>query len=186
MAEPNVNLLKQPRLSLRPRQESDAEALYPTMSHPDSMRYWSSAAFTSLPDLRKSFSSAENDNSSWKTWAITKLNSDTAIGFVAANTRRKGVSELGYLIAREELGKGYGREAVGMLINQLFGEGQRRVFADVDPDNRGSIRLLEALGFKLEGHLRAEWETHIGIRDSLIYGLLADEWKTMQPYTQLM
>jgi len=64
-----------------------------------------------------------------------------------------------------------------MLISQLFGEGQRRVFADVDPDNRGSIKLLETLGFKLEGRLRAEWEMHIGIRDSLIYGLLVNEWK---------
>lgn len=70
---------------------------------------------------------------------------------------------------------------MGMLISRLFGEeGQRRVFADVDPENVGSVRLLEALGFKLEGHLRQEWETHIGIRDSLIYGLLADEWMTTE------
>jgi hypothetical protein len=25
--------------------------------------------------------------------------------------------------------------------------------------------------------LRAEWETHIGVRDSLIFGMLADEWR---------
>lgn len=143
------------------------------------MRYWSSAPFTSVADLRKSFSPAENDNSTWKTWAITKLDSDSCIGFVAASSKRKGVSEIGYLIAREELGKGYGREAVGTLISQLFGEGQRRVFADVDPENVGSIKLLETLGFKLEGRLRAEWETHIGVRDSLIYGLLANEWTTV-------
>jgi ribosomal-protein-alanine N-acetyltransferase len=79
------------------------------------------------------------------------------------------------MVAREELGCGYGREAVEILIEKLFGEGQRRVFADVDPDNRASIKLLEMLGFQLEGRLRAEWETHIGIRDSLIYGLLAEE-----------
>ena len=177
MAESNINNSSNPhRLSLRPRRESDAEALYPTMSHPDSMRYWSRTAFTSLSDLRKSFSPAENDNSNWNTLTITKLDSDTAIGFVAASSKRRGVSEIGYLIAREELGNGYGREAVGMLISQLFAEGQRRVFADVDPDNRGSIKLLETLGFKLEGRLRAEWETHIGIRDSLIYGLLTREW----------
>ena len=179
MAESNTKSPTKPhRLSLRPRRESDAEALFPTMSHPDSMRYWSSAPFTSVADLRKDFASTESPTCTWKIWAITKLDSDTAIGFVAASTKRKGVSEIGYLIAREELGNGYGREAVGMLISQLFGEGQRRVFADVDPDNRASIKLLETLGFKLEGHLRAEWETHIGIRDSLIYGLLAHEWNS--------
>ncbi len=34
-----------------------------------------------------------------------------------------------------------------------------------------------AIGFQREGHLRAEWETHIGIRDSLIFGMLAAEWR---------
>lgn len=181
MTETTPTPPKQPRLSLRPRRESDAEALYPTMSNPDCMRYWSRAAFPSLSALRESFSPSETATTTWKTWAITKLNSDTAIGFVAASTKRKGVSEIGYLIAREEAGKGYAREAVGMLVSRLLGEeGQRRVFADVDPENVGSVRLLEALGFKLEGHLRQEWETHIGARDSLIYGLLADEWMTTE------
>jgi len=179
MADSNIKS-RQTRLSLRPRRESDAEALFPTMSHPDSMRYWSSAPFTSLLDLRKSFAETENETSNWKIWAITTLDSDTAIGFVAASTKRKGVSEIGYMIAREELGRGYGREAVGMLIEKLFSDGQRRVFADVDPDNQPSVKLLEALGFRLEGRLRAEWEMHIGIRDSLIYGLLAGEWTTAE------
>jgi RimJ/RimL family protein N-acetyltransferase len=62
-----------------------------------------------------------------------------------------------------------------MLIDQLFVEGQRRIFADTDPDNQPSIALLTRLGFTLEGRLRAEWQTHIGVRDSLIYGLLAEE-----------
>jgi [ribosomal protein S5]-alanine N-acetyltransferase len=32
------------------------------------------------------------------------------------------------------------------------------------------------LGFRLEGQLRDEWKTHIGIRDSLIYAVLARDW----------
>jgi RimJ/RimL family protein N-acetyltransferase len=64
------------------------------------------------------------------------------------------------------------------VLDHLFGaEGRRRVFADTDPDNMASRRLLERLGFTLEGRLRAEWETHIGVRDSLIYGLLREEWQ---------
>ena len=48
-------------------------------------------------------------------------------------------------------------------------------FADVDPDNSASRRLLERLGFLLEGILREEWETHIGVRDTALYGLLKEE-----------
>lgn len=141
------------------------------------MHWWSRGPFTSISELCNYFSPDESSN--WKTWAIVKADdiSDTAIGFVAAGAKRKGVTEIGYLVAREALGNGYGREAVSLLIKKLFAEGERRIVADVDPENKASIALLTALGFKLEGHLRAEWETHIGIRDSLIYGLLIEEWQ---------
>jgi ribosomal-protein-alanine N-acetyltransferase len=66
---------------------------------------------------------------------------------------------------------------VACVIDHLFvTERQRRVFADTDPDNVRSNALLKALGFTLEGRLRAEWETHIGVRDTFLWGLLATEW----------
>jgi RimJ/RimL family protein N-acetyltransferase len=49
------------------------------------------------------------------------------------------------------------------------------VCADVDPDNIASARVFEQLGFRLEGRLRATWRTHIGVRDSLIFGLLPSD-----------
>ena len=87
------------------------------------------------------------------------------------------MGEIGYLFARETWGQGVAWEALTALLRHLFAEGQRRVFADIDPDNAPSIGLVERLGFVLEGRLRAEWETHIGVRDTLIYGLLRDEWR---------
>ena len=84
--------------------------------------------------------------------------------------------EIGYLFAREAWGRGIAREAVSAVIAHLFARGERRVFADTDPDNAASIRMLERLGFVREGRLRGEWETHIGVRDSLIFGLLRDAW----------
>jgi cysteinyl-tRNA synthetase len=35
---------------------------------------------------------------------------------------------------------------------------------------------LKALGFTLEGRLREEWETHLGVRDTFLWGLLASDW----------
>lgn len=63
------------------------------------------------------------------------------------------------------------------MLDLLFREeGVRRVFADTDPDNAGSNQLLKRLGFTLEGRLRGDWETHIGVRDTNLWGLLAAEW----------
>jgi len=65
-----------------------------------------------------------------------------------------------------------------MLAHAFDTLGLRRLYADIDPDNTASIRLVEALGFQLEGRLREAWETHIGVRDSLIYGLTRSDWQS--------
>lgn len=164
------------RLRLRGRLPEDAEALFPALSDPAVMTWWSRAPYTTVEDVRADFAVGAGDP--WRSWAITRPGEDRALGFVAAGEKRQGgVSEIGYLLVPEAQGQGIAQEAVKGVIGQLFAEGQRRVFADTDPDNRGSVALLERLGFRLEGRLRGEWHTHIGIRDSLIYGLLAEEWQ---------
>ncbi|WP_394357175.1 GNAT family N-acetyltransferase [Sphingopyxis indica] len=49
------------------------------------------------------------------------------------------------------------------------------MFANTGPGNAGSIALLERLGFRREGRLRGEWPTHVGVRDSPIFGMLQGE-----------
>ena len=164
------------RLRLRALGPGDAAALYPTMSDAGAMQYWSRAPFTSIAELGAHF--ARNADSPWHGWAITRVGDDTAIGFASAGEKRQGaVTEIGYLLARDAWGDGIAREAIGAVIDHLFARGQRRVCADTDPDNMASNRLLERLGFQREALLRAEWETHIGVRDSIIWGLLRDEWR---------
>ncbi|WP_277978733.1 GNAT family N-acetyltransferase [Sphingomonas phyllosphaerae] len=162
------------RLVLRARVPDDAEALFAAMGDATAMTWWSHAPAESVAALRERF--IARDDGSWRTWAVTHADDDVAIGFVAAGEKRAGVVEIGYLLVPAAQRRGYAREAVGAVIGQLFAEGYRRVFADTDPANVGSNRLLEALGFRREGLLRAEWETHIGVRDTVLWGLLRDEW----------
>lgn len=164
-----------PRLILRRRRIEDADALYATHADPVVMRYWSGPPHDDVSKTRADF---DRRDPAWRAWAVTLRGDDTAIGTVAAGEKRQGnVSELGYMLARTYWGTGIAREAVSAVIDQLFAEGQRRVFADTDPDNVASRALLERLGFRLEGLFRGEWETHLGVRDSVIYGLLRDEWR---------
>lgn len=165
------------RLTMRPQRVDDAEALHAAFRDVDVMRFWSSAPHADIAETR-AYLAERAGRDDWRAWSITLAGDDTAIGFVAAGAKRPGVVEIGYLIARRYWGQGYTREAVARLLDRLFEEGARRVFADTDPENAGSNRLLAALGFTLEGVLRAEWETHIGVRDTNLWGLLADEWRT--------
>ncbi|UYY79001.1 GNAT family N-acetyltransferase [Sphingomonas sp. R1] len=166
--------LTSPRLRLRPRGVEDAEALFPSLADPALMRWWSHPPHETIDQTRASFGRGDP---AWRVWAILPATEDAAIGYVAVGERRAKVSEIGYLLARSHWGQGLAEEAIATVIEHLFlVEGQRRVFADTDPDNVYSRRLLERLGFRLEGVLRAEWETHIGIRDTTLYGLLKEDW----------
>lgn len=168
-------VLETPRLILRPRRVEDADALHPAFADVELMTYWSGPPHQDVTQTRTDFARHAPE---WRAWAITRKGDDTAVGFVAAGEKRQGnVTELGYLLAREHWGSGIAREAVAAVIDRIFAEGQRRVFADTDPDNRPSRTMLEKLGFKLEALLRAEWETHLGVRDTTIYGLLREEWR---------
>jgi ribosomal-protein-alanine N-acetyltransferase len=159
------------RLRLRPGVFDDAESLHRAFSDPASMQWWTEAAHATLDQTRLHLGRA---TPGWRRWIVTPQDSDLAIGFVSAGEKRQGkVSEIGYMFVPDQRGRGLAGEALAAVLDQLFRvEGQRKAVADTDPENLASRRLLERLGFKLEGMLRAEWETHIGVRDTALYGLL--------------
>ncbi|MGY4397781.1 ribosomal-protein-alanine N-acetyltransferase [Sphingomonas sp. UYAg733] len=181
MSAPSV--IESERLRLRPMSIDDAEAMHAIYGDAELMTWWSHPPHDTLEQTRERL--ARNiATEGWRTWAITLKGDDResgvrAIGTVAAHEKRQGrVVEIGYSLVRQHWGTGLAREAVTRLLDLLFlGEGNRRVFADTDPDNHASNALLQRLGFKQEGLLRAEWETHIGVRDSFIWGLLREEWR---------
>lgn len=170
-------LIESERLRMRPLSVDDAEAIHVIYADEEAMRWWSHPPHGSLDETRARLARNTTDPG-WRAWAITLKGEDRAIGTLAAHEKRQGrVVEIGYSLARPHWRHGYAREAVSRLLDLLFhDEGNRRVFADTDPDNVGSNSLLESLGFVREGRLRGEWETHLGVRDSLIWGLLAEEW----------
>lgn len=163
------------RLAIRPVRIEDTEAAHEIFSDAALMTYWSRPANERIEQTREQL--AERiDSPDWQFWAITLVGEDRLIGTLGANGKRQGkVFEIGYSLARAHWGHGYAVEVVGALVARLFAEGARRVCADTDPDNAASNRVLERLGFTCEARLRGEWETHIGIRDSLIWGRLATD-----------
>ena len=79
-------------------------------------------------------------------------------------------------------GKGYGSEAVGLLIDHLF-ETQtvERIGATCDIENVPSYRLLERLGFRREGTLLASLFHHGKWHNIHIYGVTRKEWGSKRP-----
>jgi [ribosomal protein S5]-alanine N-acetyltransferase len=172
-----VPVLKSQRLTLRQIVAEDAPALHHALSDAVLMTWWSSGPHQTLAETEAYVRRNAEENAGFQCWAITH-EGDEALGWVVLIEKRPQVQEVGYILRRDQWGHGFAREAVARVIDYAFvGSGARRIFADTDPDNQASIKLVKSLGFRLEGHLRGEWETHIGVRDSLIFGLLREEWE---------
>ncbi len=87
-------------------------------------------------------------------------------------------AELGIGIGDKEYwGRGYGREAVGLLLDYAFRlRNLRRVWLEVHSANERAIRAYGSCGFVEEGRMRGHvW---LGGRyvDNVIMGLLREEW----------
>lgn len=79
------------------------------------------------------------------------------------------------------VGKGYGREAIELLLDWAFRiQNWRRVWLDVSANNERAIRAYRALGFVEEGRQRQQVYTNGGYVDLIVMGLLRHEWEARQ------
>jgi RimJ/RimL family protein N-acetyltransferase len=86
--------------------------------------------------------------------------------------------EIGYSLVPNERGKGYGTEAVEIMVDYLFlSKGIMRVQACTDARNLASQKALEKAGFKKEGTMRKYLFSRGELRDACLYSILREEWK---------
>lgn len=88
------------------------------------------------------------------------------------------VAELGIGIGDHDyLGRGYGREAVRLLLHYAFVlRNLRRVWLRVWGNNERAIRCYLACGFVEEGRLRSHVWSNGAYVDLVCMGVLKDEW----------
>ena len=111
-------------------------------------------------------------------WAICDEPDSACLGRITMIPSGDQVYEAGCTVIPSARGRGLAGIGVALALDHVFDErGARRVFADIDPDNIPSIKTFERLGFQHEGVLRAAWETHIGVRDSVIMSLIDSDPK---------
>jgi len=81
----------------------------------------------------------------------------------------------------EYVGKGYGRDALNVLLRWAFRiQGYRRVSLTVGANNERAIRAYQACGFVQEGRFREEAFYNGQYEDVLAMGLLRSEWEAKQ------
>ena len=94
-----------------------------------------------------------------------------AIDWISRNT------SLGYWLAADAQGKGTMTATVGALLDYVFYEWElHRIEIQCAPENRRSRAIPERLGFREEATLREAERVGGRYLDSVVYGLLEEEW----------
>jgi len=85
--------------------------------------------------------------------------------------------ELAYWMVPDEHGAGYATDAADLALSVTFEDlGLHKVIARVFEGNDASMRVLEKLGFEREGRLRENDYLRGEHKDTVLFGLLAEEW----------
>ncbi|MBO7251606.1 MAG: GNAT family N-acetyltransferase [Oscillospiraceae bacterium] len=162
------------RLTLRPLCRDDLNDLYEYLSNPQVVAYEPYKPMT-LEETRKEL---EERIASPEMIAVTLNSNGKLIGNLYLGSREFDAMELGYVFNRSNWGQGYAQESCRSLISQVFQDGIHRIYAECDPENENSWKLLERLGFQREAHLKQNvyfWKDENGNpiwKDTYIYSLL--------------
>ena len=175
--------LKTPRLEIREFTADDFPALHACTSDPLVTRFFSWGPNTESETrefLERVVQAAPQRPREHYVFAVVLLGYGL-IGGCFLDRRRDQEFEIGYYLRRDCWNQGLATEAAGALVPFGFRDlGAHRLYARVDPENPASARVLESIGFRLEGEFRSDTLNRGEWRDSLIYALLAEEWRAAQ------
>jgi RimJ/RimL family protein N-acetyltransferase len=122
-------------------------------------------------DLERQF-----DKSTEGQWFFIEKKDGTKIGLIAHFVAHGTV--IGYAVLPNERRKGYGSEAIEIIVDYLFlTKNIVRIQAETHPENIASQRVLEKAGFKKEGIIRKSFFSRGVWRDTAMFSIIREEWK---------
>lgn len=171
------------RLILRPMTMDDAESLFSYRSIPQVNTYTYTPVWTSLDDARKHLENyvpkVNSPASGFGKWMIVRQDTNEVIGdvFLSKDSELQGTTEVGYMIHPNHAGHGFATEAVHEALRIGFEEwGVHRIYARVDEENVGSVRVCQKLGMRQEGYLLENDRRGDVWSNELVFAMLDREW----------
>lgn len=171
------------RLRARPMMLADLETFVAYRADPKVARFQSWSNF-SLEDGRAFLASLEGCRlgtpGEWYQIALEERTGGGLVGDLAARVsgNEPREMEVGFTLARDHQGKGYGIEALRGLLEIAFGSlGMHRVIAVTDALNDPAAALLERVGMRREAHFHDNVFFKGAWGSELLFAVLEYEWK---------
>jgi [ribosomal protein S5]-alanine N-acetyltransferase len=179
---PDRPLVHGERVWLRPLEERDLAAYVAGINDTEVGGWAGYDQPTSVEQARVWLQHIGEESHRGRGWffAVCELGDDRFIGttWLKDVNLGAGIGELAIFMDRDHIGSGWGTDAQRALLNFAFTNiGLQRVFLTVFAANERAIRSYEKLGFQREGLLRRSWRGIRGLEDSLIMGILKEEWE---------
>ncbi|MEY2196690.1 GNAT family N-acetyltransferase [Neobacillus sp. BF23-41] len=171
------------RLILRQFSQQDVDSFYLYRSSPEVAKFqsWEKYQYHDAElFVRKQSKWVPDRPGTWFQFAIALVETNHLIGDCALHTLldEPRIVEIGFTLAEEHQGNGYASEAVRALLCYVFnGLRKHKAIAFTDVRNEKSIRLLERVGMRREGHLLENYMSKGQWVDEYQYSLLQSEWE---------
>jgi RimJ/RimL family protein N-acetyltransferase len=160
-----MRVIETGRCRLEPQVAAHAEAMFAVLIDPAIYEFENEPP-PSLEWLRERFAKLESrrsadGNEEWLNWVV-RLKTSEFIGYVQATVHADRDAAIAYELASAHWGRGFGREAVQAMIDELVGHYRvQGLTAVLKRKNFRSRRLLDRLGFAVaspESHARLRLE----------------------------
>ncbi|HET9532514.1 MAG TPA: GNAT family N-acetyltransferase [Blastocatellia bacterium] len=166
--------LQTDRLLLRMFREDDLDRYASICADPDVMRYLGDGNTLSRAEAWRQMAMIIGHwhLRGYGIWAVEERESKKLVGRIGFfNPEGWPGFELGWGLGREYWGRGYATEGARRALEYAFTEMNReKIISLIRPENRGSIRVAERLGERLEGR------TELFGKEVLVYGIEEAGW----------
>jgi len=181
-----MTVLEGTHVRLRPLSPADLPGVFAWYNDPETVAPFDRFSVDTFDAFAQAVAAAERDPTSLAPrFAIERKDEPAVVGVVGYYRAHPVLeyTDIWYILGdRAARGHGYGRESVRLLVDHLFAtETPERVGATCDVDNVVSCRLLEGLGFRLEGTLHQALFHHARWHDMRVYGITRAEWGAKAP-----
>ncbi|GAA5087562.1 GNAT family protein [Chryseobacterium ginsengisoli] len=169
------------RLLLRNITIDDKQAIFDYRSDAEANKFqsWIPETLEDVESFIRRNNNEFNQPESWYQVLITDKETKSVIGDIGIHFfgSENLQVELGITLNKFYHGKGYASEALKGIIDFLFNDlNKHRIMASIDPDNIDSLKLMERIGLRKEGHFVKSLYWKNNWVDDVIYAILQEEW----------
>jgi RimJ/RimL family protein N-acetyltransferase len=177
-------MIKKGNIILREPREDDLNIWYRWLNDPEITKYQNKGKFPNTKNKQREYMMKMQESHTDVLFAIVHEVTGRHVGCV-------GLHNIDWINRSANLGimigcKDYWKKGIGKLVwnmitkHGLFTLNLHRIYADCFVENKATVKIAQASGFKIEGNIRDKYYKDGKWYDAIIMSVLKDEFKEVK------